>query len=149
MHNPYAVHSFLRLAAPNLPTRIHEDPILIKHATSADFAKPHIPKQSMEPRKIQIHAGRENVPDVVCTVYRPLGQTRLRHSFARRGPLQRSPGSSSPFSTPARSPLHAAGVCVPVVRDSAGPTRGRPGPITGVFTLQFLLGCVHLPPSLP
>jgi len=26
MHNPYAVHSFLRLAAPNLPTRIHEDP---------------------------------------------------------------------------------------------------------------------------
>jgi hypothetical protein len=26
MQNPYAMHSFLRLAAPNLPTRIHEDP---------------------------------------------------------------------------------------------------------------------------
>ena len=29
MQNPYAMHSFLRLAAPNLPTRIHEDPQLL------------------------------------------------------------------------------------------------------------------------
>jgi len=26
MHNPYAVHSFLTLAAPKSPTPLHEDP---------------------------------------------------------------------------------------------------------------------------
>jgi hypothetical protein len=31
MHNPYAVHSFLRLPTPKLPTRLHEDPLIKDH----------------------------------------------------------------------------------------------------------------------